>query len=188
MNAPALFFAQDEDLAEFQRPADLPRTCTDRDLIEAVKEYLCGASYSELAAMLHIPAATVKQWVRARGWRQIEVLLREQVRELAHNSLSRITHKAFVQLESRLETGDAVYNFAGEQVGFRPIRGKDLAVIASTLIDKQHDVERRMKGEVDESTMVDLNELAKTLAYYAQKRYEDKNMRAINGQVIEEHK
>jgi len=176
--APALFIAEDQDLAEFQRPSDLPRTCSDAELVEAVKEYLCGASNQELASLLHVEHTAVKKWTGARGWRQLEALLRDQVRELAHNSLSRITHKAFVQLQERLDEGDPMYNWEGQLIGYKPVRAKDLAMIAGTLIDKQHEVEKRIKGEMETGVGADLITLARALENYAR-------MKVINGKVLD---
>jgi hypothetical protein len=178
MAAPALFSPEDKDLATFNRPDDLPRTCSDAELIEAVKEYLCGANNEEVGALLHVEPATVKQWVGSRGWRTVEALLRDQVREVSLSALSRITHKSFVQLQDRIDTGEPMYNWEGQLVGYKPIKAKDLAIIASTLVDKQHEVERRMKGELPDSTKVDLNKLARALENYAR-------MKVVNGEVID---
>jgi hypothetical protein len=152
---------------EFQRPADLPFTCSDDNLIDAVQTYLCGGSVVEVGRLLGIKHIHVKNWTSAKGWKFIEDCVRDDVRKVAHSHLTRIVHRCFNMIDERLEKGDPIYDLEGQVIGWRPVKVKDLAAISDTLYGKMHDIEDRTSGRHEEEQLT-LKELADSLRNYAQ--------------------
>lgn len=151
---------------EFQRPVDLPFTCSDDDLLEAVQTYLCGGTMPDIARLLGVEPAAAKNWTSAAGWKFIEECVRDDVRKIAHSNLTRIVHRCFGLIDDRLEKGDPIYDLEGEVVGYRAVKVKDLGAIAATLYDKIHELEDRTSGRHEEEQMA-LRDLAQSLREFA---------------------
>jgi len=168
---------------EFKRPADLPFTCSDDDLLDAVQMYLCGGEIGEVAKLLKIRVIHVKHWTSATGWKFIEECVRDDVRKVAHSHLTRIVHRCFGLIDDRLEKGDPIYDLEGVVVGYRAVKVKDLGTLACELYGKIHELEDRTSGIKEEENLT-LRELAYSLKEYAKvKRLEQT---AIPGVVIPE--
>ena len=153
--------------AAFIRPPDLPFTCSDADLVEAVQLWLLGAKNAEVAHKLGIPSVAVKHWATSSGWKYLEECVRGEVRRVAHGQITRLAAQALGKLETAIELGDPVIGVDGEVLGHKPVKAKDMAAIASTLIEKQLEIESRLGLAHNDENVIDLRELAEGLKRYA---------------------
>jgi uncharacterized protein YjcR len=152
---------------EFTRPPDLPFTCSDADLLEAVQLWLIGARANEVAAKLGVQGQAVKHWTTAKGWKYLEECLRGEVRKVAHGQVTRLAAQALGKLETAIEMGDPVIGVDGEVKGHKPVKARDMAQIASILIERQTDMEERLGLKRNEDNLIDMRELAEGLRRYA---------------------
>jgi hypothetical protein len=152
---------------EFVRPPDLPFTCSDADLLEAVQLWLLGAKNAEVAQKLGLPTRTIKDWVTSQGWKYLEECVRSEVRRVAHGQISRLASKALDKLETAIELGDPVIGVDGEVRGHKPVKARDMAAIASTLLERQLEIEERLGLKRNEDNLIDMRELAEGLKRYA---------------------
>ena len=159
---------------EFKRPSDLPRTCSDDDLLEAVQLWLCGAGEDEIASLLNVtPGVFKREWLTAKGWRFLESCVKDDVRAVAHANLTRIAHRCFGLINERLERGDPIYGLEGEIVGYRAVKVKDLGNLATQMLTQGQEIDKRMAGK-DPVRDMSLEELAASLKnYVAHKRFTD---------------
>ena len=155
-----------------RRPPGLPATCTDADLAEAVKAYLCGASEETLSGLLHVPPHAVKHWLDCREWGVLCQTLRPEVEGVLGGQMTRLASLAFVQLEKRLIEGDPAIGANGEVLTdeqgepiHKPLKAKELSLIATQML------ETRAKIKVEDPQKSDMElgllELAKSLKEFA---------------------
>lgn len=154
--------------ASFRRPADLPCTCSDADLLEAVRGWLLNAPSEQVAHQLRIKPSLLPQWVNSHGWQQLVLLLREDIRAISYGAYGRLGLKAFQALEDRIDHGDPIVDGDGVIVARRPIKGKDLAEIISRLGAQQELIEKKLGISRDDDDNISLKELAAGLKRFAQ--------------------
>jgi hypothetical protein len=157
-----------ENFPRFERPPGLPLTCSDAQLCETVKSYLAGAEPAVLAKMLGVPGKSIRYWLDSREWGSLVAMLLPEVRGVMSGQLTRVASLALVQLEARLRDGDQVFNQQGEYVGRREIRGRDLATIATAVLEQQVKLERIIGGITDDKNVISLDKLAAGLKRYAE--------------------
>ena len=157
----------------FKRPEDLPQSPTDLALLRAVQMWLTGDPPQLVAKVIGCKPDEMSEMVTRKGWRFLEDCVRDDVSQIALSNLTRITHKCFRLLDERLEKGDPIYDPDGNIIGYRAIRAKDLSNIATQMIDKHLEIERRI-DRIDEKDSLALEELAKSLRNYAlEKRFRE---------------
>ncbi len=156
-----------------RRPPGLPATCSDTDLSEAVKAYLCGASEATISTLLKVPEHAVKHWLDCREWGVLCQTLRPEVEGVLGGQMTRLASLAFVQLEDRIVKGDPVIGANGEVLTddegnprFKPLKGKELSLIATQMLETR----AKIKPEKDRNPDEDLGllEIAKGLRRLAQ--------------------
>ena len=168
---------------EFKRPADLPFTCSDDNLLEAVRSYLAGERPVVVCKLLGIKVVHLQHWVSARGWKFLEGCVREEVNMVAHSTVTRLMHRCFGLIDERLEKGDPIYDMEGAVIGYRAVKVKDLGAIAATLYEKMRDIEDRTSGVKHEENLT-LRELADSLRNYVQAKNLERT--AIPGVVTQD--
>jgi hypothetical protein len=168
-NAP---IALPDNFPVFVRPPGLPATCSDAQLLEAAKAYLCGTDPETLAKMLGVPVVGLRYWTDSREWGQLIEFIRPEVAGILIGQTTRVASLALVQLEDRLVKGDQVFNQQGEYVGRREIRGKDLAEIATKVLEQQKNLERSIGKITDDDNALSLKKLAAALTNYAEAKPE----------------
>ena len=157
----------------FRRPEDLPAAPTDVALLQAVQAWLIGEPKEFVARKLGVVPAEVAEITTRKGWRFIEDCVRDDVRQIAMSNLTRITHKCFRLLDERLDKGDPIYDPDGRVIGYRAVKAKDLSNIATQMIDKHLEIEKRIE-RLDEKESLELHELAQSLRNYAlEKRFRE---------------
>jgi len=156
----------------FNRPPGLPETCSDEQLCEAVKIHLCGGTHAAIAKLLSVPEKAVRYWVDSREWGQLTALLKPEVAGILIGQTTRVASLALTQLEDRLLNGDEVWNQQGEIVGMRKIKGRDLAEIATKVLEQQKNLERSIGKITDDENTISLKKLATALTNYAEAKPE----------------
>jgi hypothetical protein len=163
----------------FSRPQDLPATCSDSKLMDAVHMYLMGYPKREIAETLGITLNNWWRvhledlWLKKKGWHFLEECLREEVRKAAHASMVRITHRCFDLIDQRLERGDPIYSLEGEIIGYRAVKVKDLGNLAAQMSAMGIESEKRMSPRQKDETMT-RGELAESLRHWlADKRFKE---------------
>jgi hypothetical protein len=154
--------------ASFRRPADLPCTCSDAHLLEAVRGWLLNAPSEQVARLLGIKPSLLPDWINSHGWQQIVLLLREDVRAISYGAYGRLGLKAFQALEDRIDHGDPIVDSDGEIIARRPIKGKDLAEIISRLGAQQDLLEKKLGLQKNDDGDISLKDLAKSLKRFAE--------------------
>jgi len=156
----------------FTRPPGLPETCSDAQLLEAAKAYLCGTDNPTLAKMLGVPVAGIRYWTDSREWGQLIEFIRPEVAGILIGQTTRVASLALVQLEDRLVKGDQVFSQQGEYVGRREVKAKDLAEIATKVLEQQKNLERSIGKITDDENSLSLRKLAAALESYAEQKPE----------------
>lgn len=161
-------------VGEFKRPADLPRTCSDDALLEAVQSWLCGATEEDVSGMLNVPRETFKRhWLTSKGWRFLEQCVKEDVRAVAHSNLTRIAQRCFKLIEDRLEQGDPIFDLEGTVIGYRAVKVKDLGNLATQMLTQSQEIDKRTAG-TDPAKDMSLEELAASLQNFVKaKRFDE---------------
>ncbi len=160
------------DIADFERPDGLPVTCTDGDLLEAVRLWLSGGDKIEIAALLKTKPATVNYWINSKGWQVVARMIAPEMQALVSGSLTRLKRQSLEQLADRIENGDYRMDNSGEIVGRVPMKGRDLVEVFAKVSDAQVQLEK-MIGSIkddDDSDKISLDKLALGLKRYAEAR------------------
>lgn len=162
------------DVVEFDRPPGLPATCTDANLLDAVKASIAGATDEDLAPLLHVPPQAVKWWVASAEWNAIKTHVLPAMKGLFHTQLCGIRSSVIQKLAERVRLGDPIYtnlgepalNEQGEQL-YRPIKAKELAGILVQTSEVLHNLEVEIGVVADDRGIIDLDDLAIALANIA---------------------
>ena len=159
-----------KSLPQFVRPPGLPLTCSDDQLLEAVKAYMCGATKDSLAPMLGVPAIAVAHWTDSREWGELVRLVTREVRGVLSGQLTRCASLSLKELADRLQHGEIVYQTSddGETTTIRrALKAKELSTIAREVLEQQERLEKLLGNIRDDDDKVDLRKLAKSLENYA---------------------
>ncbi len=159
----------------------LPATCNEEELAEAVRLWLCGGSKEEIAELLHVRPVAVKHWINSRGWQEVAKLVAPEVQAIVSGSLTRLKTKSLEQLADRIENGDHRVDNTGEIVGRMPMKGRDLAEVFAKLSDAQIALEK-MIGNIrddDDQERISLDKLALGLKRFAEAK-------EITGETVSE--
>jgi hypothetical protein len=155
-------------LPMFRRPPGLPRTCSDEDLLEAVKASLCGAQPEELADLLRVPKSAVRYWVSSKEWNALKQYVWPDLKGVLHTELVSVRSNILKQIAERVREGDPQFNMRGELVGYRPIKARDLTEMLVRTSEIIHVIEKEIGGIRDDEGNISLKELAEGLKRYAQ--------------------
>lgn len=158
------------DCVEFERPKGLPETCSDADLLDAVKASLCGATHEELARLLGVPEIGVRYWLASPEWTKIKDHVWPELKGVVHTELCGIRSELIVQLVDRVRNGDPVYSAAGKELFRRKVKARDLATMLVQSTDVIHELEREIGKFTDPEGRMELADLQKALRYYAQQQ------------------
>jgi hypothetical protein len=168
------------DVVEFERPPGLPATCSDGELVEAVKASICGASYKEVAELLHVPEFSAKYWISSKEWTAIKQAVLPELKGFLHTDLCGIRSSILQKLGERVRFGDPQYNQMGEPVlnaegeqVFRPIKAKDLSIMMVQVSGVLHDIEVEIGVITDEDDNISLKALQKALQRAAREDIQD---------------
>ena len=151
-----------------RRPTGLSKACSDEDLLNAVKAYLCGAQEEEVRRHLKVAAGTTAYWINTREFRDLVNDQLVDISETIKHRLIRVSAKALTQLDDRLENGNAIYSMDGEQIGTRPLNTKELTDITRTVMDQARALEKGLPGKTDDGDKMNLVSLARSLKKLAQ--------------------
>ena len=154
----------------FVRPLDLPFTCTDERLLEAVQSHLLGEKPEEIARLLHIPHKALRHWTTSKGWRFLEDSLRDPVRKAVIGQTTRLVSKLVTKMEDQLEKGDPVYDMEGNEIGRRGIRFKDLSTSYAAIVTKQLELEKNLGPLRDSGDQPSVDRLIHALEAWAEKK------------------
>ena len=146
-----------------RRPPGLTKACSDQDLLNAVKAYLCGAKQEELKEHLKVPLPSVDYWIETREFRQLINDQLEDISQTIKHRLIRTSAKALAQLDDRLENGSTIYNMQGEEVGTRPLTPKELTDITRTVMDQARALDKALPQKNDDDAKMNLVKLARSL-------------------------
>lgn len=153
----------------FVRPPGLPVTCSDEQLLEAVKAYLCGAREDVLAPMLSVPEHAVKYWTDSREWGELTRYVLPEVRGILSGQLTRCASKALLELDERITDGDYRYDAGGALLGRTKLRAKELSLIATQVMEQSERLEKLLGNLKDSDDSLTLQELANALETIARK-------------------
>jgi hypothetical protein len=152
----------------FSRPAGLPATCSDAMLCEAVKAYLLGTDEKTLGRMLGVPTKSVRYWTDSKEWAALVDLHAPELKQMLKGQLTRVASMTLRQLEDRLTYGDQVFDQKGEFVRRREVKGRDLAEIATRVLEQRANLEKLIGDLRDDKDSISLQKLAQGLKRYAE--------------------
>lgn len=165
---------------DFIRPRELVELpCTDHSLLRAVQAWLQGIPAWEVVRYLGIKEEQLKGYLATPGWRFVEECVRDNVRQVALSSLTRLTHRCFGMIDERLDKGDPIYDQAGEVIGYRAIKAKDLATMVQQFGKQAMEIEERTNRAGVRQSM-ELIELAKSLQNYALEKHQRREEKVID--------
>jgi hypothetical protein len=161
------------DEVEFDRPPGLPETCSNDELLQAVKAQLCGATQEELARLLHVPVIGVSHWVNSREWSLLKQHVLPEMKGGVHGELMGVRSLLIRQLAQRVREGDPQYNQLGEFLGFRPVKARDLSTMLVQSSEVLHNLELEIGVIRDEKNHISLDNLVVALQKYAKEEPQD---------------
>lgn len=143
---------------------------TDAMKLEAAKLYLITGSPTQTAAALNMPIETLKIWRKSRWWNElIEEIKTEGTIQLSAK-LRKIAEKSLEVTLDRLENGDFMYDPKTSTLVRKPVLMRDAHRVASDLIDKSLELDRKpVQEEALKVTQDRLAALAATFAGFAKK-------------------
>jgi hypothetical protein len=165
----------------FTRPADIPRTCTDEALLEAVGLWLIGSDGETVARKLGVSVEMAGGWTQKRGWKDVCARLRDEVRMGAHSGMTRCIALGLKAIEDRILYGDLVEvttydgdGVAKTKVMRKPLPAWQLGNITDKLVNRQLMLEDRLAGKSGhDPDSLSVRELAAALARLAQRKPEN---------------
>lgn len=104
---------------------------------KAVTTYLLTGSQLQASIVAGVPYQRVKGWkAQAAWWHEALEKLRKEKQDELDSTLTNTIHDVSKKLMERLEEGDPYVKKTGE-IGYMPIKMKDLAVSMAVLYDKR---------------------------------------------------
>jgi len=149
-----------------ERPPGLPATCTDAALKDAVRDYLLGESFENLAKRLGVTKGFPEGWQRSPLWGALAVDLLPEAQDLLRGRLTRSLAQTLNLIDARIAHGDVGYTREGEKYT-RELSALTLATLASRLAEIQRGIEKIDDSKPPQDGRMDLNELAKALRHRA---------------------
>lgn len=131
-------------------PKQLPPTVTDRDFAEAVVTWLHGGKWEDIAALVGLPRAALRDLYVTEAWIDAAMQLRPRLRQIEASALTHLISKAMQRVAERLESGDIVVDNKGNQ-RVVPVKAKDAAQIAAIFMDRRKELHREIDGTVEPS-------------------------------------
>jgi transposase-like protein len=105
----------------------LGRNYTAEEKIQVCTYWLVGHSSRDVAAMVDIPSATIRDWMTKPWWKELIRELRRAKGDELDNDLTRIIHKATRSLEERIENGNFKVNPKTGEMERVPLSATELA-------------------------------------------------------------
>ena len=109
---------------------------SDEDRRQAAIQFCLHGNYKEVEKQTGIPDSTVQAWAKQPWFETILGEVRSEANALIQARSLKTLHKAFDEIEDRLEQGDAVVTKFGDTVRV-PVKARDAAVIAAIMFDKR---------------------------------------------------
>jgi hypothetical protein len=157
----------------FVRPGDIPRTCSDEALLEAVTLWLVGADRAVVVEKLGIGPDMFLAWTNKRGWKECCARQRDEVRMGAHSGQTRIIALGLKAIEDRILLGDLVEGVDGKFYR-KPLLAWQVSNIVDKVINRQLMLEDRLAGKSGhDPDSLSVRELAAALARLAQRKPEN---------------
>jgi hypothetical protein len=165
----------------FTRPADIPRTCSDEALLEAVGMWIAAGDSDAIAEKLGISVQMMGGWTRKKGWREIVGRLDADSQIATYSTLGRVIAASGRALLDRVLLGDVVYDEDGKETR-RPIPAWQLNNIMDKSIHRHLMLGDRLKGQIGSDPDAPSNqEIWAALAQLARRKPE--NMKTIEGEL-----
>ena len=160
---------------EFIRPNDLPVTCSDARLLEAIQMWLLGQEEAVILETLGVADDSRYKPLNKRsvlpGWHYLADTLRGEVIRAARGRMNRVLNRCFGLIENRLEQGDPIYGPDGLTVmGYRAVKVKDLGNIAAQFYDRLNDEAKEKEGAISQEERMTLRQLHGALKAYTQEK------------------
>ena len=136
----------------------MAETRTIDDRLSAALAWLITGNTVEASKICGIPDRTIRDWMSKDWWEPILEEARKSKQKELDAVWTRIIHKAAVEINDRLDNGDATLNKFGD-IKRVPIKAKDLSFILSVVADKRalargEPTSRSEKKTVEESLKV----------------------------------
>ena len=164
--------------------SELKRSYGDADIMKAAQVYFVTGSTVETAKITKIPRSTIRNWKvqQHEQWVQALATVSQKKREELDREFTAVIEKSTAEMRDRLEHGDEFYDTKTGEKYRKKVSGRDLAIIAGTLFDKQ----RLLRGLPTSSTSKisledDLKRIAAELSKHAGPR--PKSVNVIEGVV-----
>ena len=109
---------------------------TDEQRREAVIQYAILGNKVEVEKATGIPDSTLEGWIKQPWFETILGEIRDEANALIHARAIKTLHKAFDEIEDRLDSGDEVVTKFGDKVRVK-VKARDAAVIAAIMFDKR---------------------------------------------------
>lgn len=141
---------------------------TDVKRREAIGAFLILGNMVKVAALLDMPARTLRNWSETEWWSSELTRVRLEKSQELDIQLSNSIEKARESVDARLDVGDAYIKKDGE-IGYKPVSCRDSATVLGILYDKRA-LMRNMPTKIVNNQ--NLNELQKTFEDLVTKRVE----------------
>lgn len=127
----------EEAKAERPIPAIRKGWYSDDEKLNACATYAAVGSIPEVSRLTGISALTLRDWSGTEWWGEVLRKIRFQLNDQLDSKMTKIIDKALDGVMERINDGDYYVDKKTGKVKQIPMKGRDLAVVSTTILDKR---------------------------------------------------
>ena len=127
----------EEAKAERPIPAVRKGWYTDDEKLNACAVYAAVGNITEVSRLTGINALTLRDWTGTEWWGEVLRKIRFQLNDQLDSKMTKIIDKALDSVMERITDGDYYVDKKTGKVKQIPMKGRDLAVVSTTILDKR---------------------------------------------------
>jgi hypothetical protein len=141
---------------------------SEEDRIRVASVYAMTGNALRTSEITGINHATIRQWKTQPWWPQIIDRVRREHDDELDAKISKVIDKTLKEVEDRLDGGDYHYDIKTGEMVRVPMKGKEVAVVTSIMMDKRDNIRRKEATQQDEMSIKDtLKRIAESFAQLA---------------------
>lgn len=122
--------------------------------MECVSRYMLLGNMRVVSEQTGVGYDTLIEWKKSDWWPDLVEQLRRQKKAKTSDSITKIVEQSLDIMQDRLENGDPFFNQKTGKVEYKPVSVKDATTIASSLLQRQLQLEElAQKHEVQADTV-----------------------------------
>lgn len=135
-----------------------------KDKVKAVDLWLKLGNLRRVHETTGVSYQLLKEWKLTNWWKDVEEEIKSSRRVTVTNKLNEIVDTALDVVQDRLINGDVIYNVKNGELIRKPVGVRDATNAASTVLQRQHQIEQKQKDEITQETTKTIQEQLTFLA------------------------